>query len=155
MKQFSRLTDFFLVIIFAQRMSRTSTPTATSKTSRSSIISTVAGVRMEFLTQCLTQLVNSRSPTGAVYVLAMRWCIDGKYHVNNNNPNNVNNSNNTNNNCNSFTMTNTTDPSLTLDAVRLQHLKILLSVGGGNRDEEAEQMVPQVQLWRIMCFSYS
>ena len=33
---------------------------------------------------------------------------------------------------------------LSLDAVRLQHLRILLAAGGGSRDEEAEQMVPQV-----------
>lgn len=31
-----------------------------------------------------------------------------------------------------------------MDAVRLQHLSILLAAGGGSRDEEAEQMVPQV-----------
>lgn len=33
---------------------------------------------------------------------------------------------------------------LTMDAVRLQHLRILLAAGGGSRDEEAEQMVSQV-----------
>ncbi len=33
---------------------------------------------------------------------------------------------------------------LSLDVVRLQHLRILLAAGGGSRDEEAEQMVPQV-----------
>lgn len=31
-----------------------------------------------------------------------------------------------------------------MDSVRLQHLSILLAAGGGSRDEEAEQMVPQV-----------
>ena len=30
-------------------------------------------VRMEFLTQCLRQLVTARQPTGVVYVLALRW----------------------------------------------------------------------------------
>jgi hypothetical protein len=31
-----------------------------------------------------------------------------------------------------------------MDAVRLQHLSLLLAAGGGSRDEEAEQMVSQV-----------
>jgi hypothetical protein len=30
-------------------------------------------VQLEFLTQCLRQLVLARQPTGAVYILAMRW----------------------------------------------------------------------------------
>lgn len=40
---------------------------------------------------------------------------------------------------------------LTMDAVRLQHMHILLSEGGGSRDEEAEQMVHQV----CMIFYYT
>ena len=90
------------------------------------------GVRMEFLSQCLRQLVHSRQPTGAVYVLAMRWCNNSTYndfYISNNNNNSKN-----------------TQTKMTLDDVRLQHLRILLKLGGGNRDEEAEQMVPQVCL---------
>jgi hypothetical protein len=34
---------------------------------------TSTAVQLEFLTQCLRQLVLARLPTGAVYILAMRW----------------------------------------------------------------------------------
>ena len=90
-------------------------------------------VRMEFITQCLRQLVGARQPTGAVYVLAMRWA--GAVTAT------------TKSNISAATSSvgsATSASSVSLDAVRLRHLGILLAAGGGSRDEEAEQMVPQV-----------
>jgi hypothetical protein len=40
-----------------------------------------------------------------------------------------------------------------MDAVRLQHLSLLLTAGGGSRDEEAEQMVSQVSAVRCMLYA--
>jgi heptaprenylglyceryl phosphate synthase len=50
----------------------------------------------------------------------------------------------------------TTAQPLTMDAVRLQHLSLLLAAGGGSRDEEAEQMVSQVgAVCCVLCAVYS
>jgi hypothetical protein len=44
-----------------------------SQTPPLSVCETTPAVQREFLTQCLRQLVLTRQPTGAVYILAMRW----------------------------------------------------------------------------------
>jgi hypothetical protein len=115
-----------------------STVTATSGATVS------ASIQLEFIDQCLQQLVQERQQTGAVYLLAKKWI-----------------------NAAAATATATAcQPSssssggggggegggpsmLSLEAVRLLHLRQLLEAGGGTRDEEVEQLAVQVPY--VLC----
>ena len=77
-------------------------------------------------------------------MLVHRWLSMQTLHSNNNS--------NSNNNSDRYSSnTNQSGTVLTMDAVRLQHLHILLAAGGGSRDEEAEQMVHQVGYLCMFC----
>ena len=101
-----------------------------------------------YLPFSLTFLFSLISSTGVVYVLVHRWLAMQTHHSNNNN----NNNNTSNNNSTRHSSHTNQIAVLTMDAVRLQHLRILLAAGGGSRDEEAEQMVHQVGCFcLLMC----